>query len=125
MNALTKGCPLLRCQGEKDISSFMIRELVKPPEIVGDEKATEMIRVWLAHDALHVSLLLGMWSDAEDSKFDERDAWGQLLADLTKHIANGMMQSHGWNYDETRNRIRDAFLENYDDKARNVEGTRL
>jgi hypothetical protein len=61
----------------------MKRELIQPPEIAGDEDATEMIRVWLAHNALHVSMLLGMWQDAEESEIDERDAWGELLCDLT------------------------------------------
>ncbi|MGB8353202.1 MAG: DUF5076 domain-containing protein [Chthoniobacteraceae bacterium] len=103
----------------------MIRELIRPVEIAGDENATEMIRMWLAHNALHVSLLVGMWNDAEDCKIDERDAWGELLSDLTKHIANAMMQSNGWDYDATRNRIKDAFLANYDDKSKNIEGTHL
>lgn len=52
----------------------MIRELGRPPEIAGDPHATEMIRVWLAHNQLHVSMLLGMWEDARESKVDERDA---------------------------------------------------
>jgi hypothetical protein len=100
----------------------MKRELIQPPEIAGDEDATEMIRVWLAHNALHVSMLLGMWQDAEESEIDERDAWGELLCDLTKHIANGMMKEYGWDYDATRDRIRAAFLKNFDDKSGKIEG---
>lgn len=99
-----------------------MRPLDPPAEIEGDDHATEMIRVWLAHNTLHVSLLLGMWQDAEDCTIDERDAWGQLLADLTKHIANGMMQSHGWDYDSTRDRMRAAFLRNFDNKDDPIEG---
>ncbi len=100
----------------------MKRELIVPPEIDGDEKATEMVRVWIAHNSLHVSMLLGMWQDAEDSEVDERDAWGELLADLTKHIANGMMKEYGWDYDSTRDRIRTAFLTKFDEKSRKIEG---
>ena len=99
-----------------------MRALNHPPEVAGDEKATEMIRVWLAHNQLHVSMLLGMWQDAKESEVDERDAWGELLADLTKHIANGMMKQYGWDYDSTRDRIRTAFLKNFDDKSRMIEG---
>jgi hypothetical protein len=29
------------------------RELDQPPEIAGDENATEMIRVWIAHNQPH------------------------------------------------------------------------
>lgn len=99
-----------------------MRPLQVPSEIEGDERATEMIRVWLANNQLCVSLRLGMWQDAEDSGIDERAAWGELLADLTRHIANGMMQSHGWDYDSTRDSIRAAFLKNYDEKAGDIEG---
>ncbi len=60
-----------------------------------------MMRIWLAHDELYVSLLLGMWEDAEDCDVDERNAWGELLADTIRHIANGMEQSHGWDKKET------------------------
>jgi hypothetical protein len=87
----------------------MKRALDIPPEAEGDDRASEMIRVWLAHNQLHVSMLLGMWQEAEDSEIDERDAWGVLLADLTRHIANGMMKEYGWDYDSTRDRIRQAF----------------
>jgi|SRR3569833_433474 len=100
----------------------MKRELIQPTGIIGDDRATEMIRVWLAHNQLHVSMLLGMWQDAKESQVDERDAWGQLLADLTKHIANGMMKEYGWDYDSTRDRIRSSFLKDFDDKSGAVEG---
>src|SRR6185503_18949061 len=50
----------------RDVRPHRMRELKHPPEIAGDKKATEMIRVWLAHDQLHVSMLLGMWQDAEE-----------------------------------------------------------
>jgi hypothetical protein len=100
----------------------MKRPLIEPPEIVGDEKATEMVRVWLAHNRLHVSMLLGMWQDAEQSEVDERDAWGFLLADLTRHIANGMMKEYGWDYDSTRDRIKAQFLKSFDQKVGGIEG---
>lgn len=102
-----------------------MRELDRPPEIEGDERATEMIRVWLAHHELHVSMLLGMWEDAEDSQIDERKAWGHLLADLTRHIANGLNQSHGWAVRPTMQWIRQEYLENLADDLHSVEGKYL
>ena len=99
-----------------------MRELNRPPQIAGDDKATEMIRVWLAHNDLHVTMLLGMWQDAPDAGVDERDAWGELLADLTRHIANGMMKEYGWDYDSTRDRIRAAFLKKFEDKSQTIQG---
>ena len=100
-----------------------MRELDRPSEIEGDDRATEMIRVWLAHNKLQVSMLLGMWEDADDSQVDERKAWGHLLADLARHIANGLHRSHGWNERTTIGWIRQEFLENLADDAHSVEGS--
>ena len=100
----------------------MIRELSIPPDTEGDDNATEMIRVWLAHEDVHVSLLLGMWEDAEDCDVDEREAWGNLLADVARHVASGMAQSHAWDQLATLRRIKQAFLENLDLQERRIEG---
>lgn len=91
-----------------------MRELKIPVEVGGDDDATEMIRIWLAHEGLHISMLLGMWQDAEDCDIDERDAWGELLADTIRHIANGMQQSHEWNSEETVAQITRSLLKNLD-----------
>ena len=99
-----------------------IRSLPTPLEIAGDPDATEMIRVWLAHESLHVSLLLGMWEDAADCEIDEREAWGQLLADVARHIANGMAQSHGWDDGATLARIKRAFVENIGHHENTING---
>jgi hypothetical protein len=99
-----------------------VRELQRPPEIAGDDLATEMIRVWLAHNELHASMLLGMWEDAKDCEIDERKAWGHLLADLTRHIAHGLRQSHGWAEKSTIAWIRQEFLESLADNMHAVEG---
>jgi len=78
-----------------------MRELDIFPDVRKDPNATEMIRFFLANDEPHVSLLLGMYEDAEDCNVDELWAWGHILSDIVQHIANGFEQSHGWKYDET------------------------
>lgn len=100
----------------------MVRELDQPPETLDDPEATEMIRVWLAHQDLHVSLLLGMWEDAANPEVDERDAWGTLLADVVFHIANGLGQSHGWSAQETQARISKAFRDRLASQDAGVTG---
>jgi predicted secreted Zn-dependent protease len=99
-----------------------MRELVIPPETEGDSRATEMIRVWLAHQDVHVSLLLGMWEDADDAEVDEREAWGNVLADVARHIANGMRQSHAWEEKDTIAKIKKAFIENIEYQERKISG---
>jgi hypothetical protein len=99
-----------------------MRELPIPIETAGDEDATEMMRIWLAHDDLKISLFLGMWEDADDCDIDERDAWGQLLADTIQHIANGMQQSHGWDKEQTIAQITRSLLKNTDCPLGSVTG---
>ena len=99
-----------------------IRSLSTPMEIDGDPDATEMIRVWLAHGDIHLTLLLGMWADAEDSELDECEAWGNLLADVALHVAHGLQQSHVWERKDTLAKIRRAFLENLDYQERRLSG---
>jgi hypothetical protein len=99
-----------------------MRELGWPAEVATDPKATEMARVWIANKSLHVSMLLGMWADALESNVDERDAWGELLADLTRHIANGLVQSHGWERAATIRRIASAYDDHISRTDINVEG---
>jgi len=99
-----------------------MRELPRPDEIYGDEHATEMVRAWIADGDLRVSLLLGMWADASDSDVDERYAWGELLGDLVRHIANGLRQSHDWPEAVTIASIRAGFLAKLADLESTIEG---
>lgn len=111
--------------GDGNTGVETMRELAIPPETACDNHATEMIRVWLAHEDVHVSLLLGMWEDAADCDDDERETWGNLLADVTRHIANGLRQSHGWKEEETIRKIKEAFLENLSSEHSSIEGKYL
>lgn len=87
-----------------------MQELKIPEGIQGDPDAMEMIRVWIGNKDIHVSMLLGMWEDASDNDIDEREAWGELLADLIRHIANGLTQSHDYNIHASERKIAHALL---------------
>ena len=49
-----------------------------------DPRSLEVLRVWIAGGQQHVALAFGMWEDAA--------AWGLLLADLARHIAEAHAQ---------------------------------
>jgi hypothetical protein len=100
-----------------------MRELVIPAENEGDENATEVARVWLGNGTCNISLLLGMYADAEDSVDDELYAWGNILSDIAQHIANGMKQSHGWDETETMRALRTHFNEAIKSRAPGLVGT--
>ena len=99
-----------------------MRELQIPTGVDGDEHATEMVRFWLAHDQPHLTLLLGMYEDAEDCEVDELFAWGNMLSDIAQHVANGMEKRHGWDFTETVRTITKHFLQAMAERAPGLEG---
>ena len=84
-----------------------MKALDPPHTIEGDPTATEMLRLWAAHNQLMVSINIGCY---EDSEHNEADAWGIILADCANHVANAMNQRYGENPDIVVERIRTAFL---------------
>jgi uncharacterized protein (DUF2267 family) len=57
-----------------------------PGPALSDPEATEIARVWVAHQGQHVSLRVGLWKEPE--------SWGIVLADLVQHIANAYVQEN-------------------------------
>lgn len=55
-------------------------ELQIPEAAKKDSEAVEILRIWIAGGSQHVSLKRGVWEDPA--------AWGLILADLGKHVAN-------------------------------------
>ena len=102
-----------------------MRELPIPSENEGDAQATEMARVWLGNGSCNVSLLLGMYEDAEDCDEDELEVWGYILSDIAQHIANGFKQSHGWDETETMANLRKHFNAAIKERASGLKGKYL
>jgi Domain of unknown function (DUF5076) len=67
-----------------------------PPAAQRDKAAFEVLRVWIAEQGQHVSIRSGAWEDPF--------AWGIVLADLARHIANAHHMSN-------EKIDKDAFLE--------------
>jgi hypothetical protein len=58
-----------------------------PPAATRDPKSVELARVWSAERALHCSLKIGTY---DGTRFLEEEAWGIILADMAKHVANAI-----------------------------------
>jgi hypothetical protein len=99
-----------------------MRELQIPDGVEGDNSATEMVRFWIANGAPHLSLLLGMYQDAEESEVDELWAWGNILSDIAQHVANGLSQSHDFEFTETVERIAGHFVNAMKERAPGMTG---
>jgi hypothetical protein len=82
----------------------MAKPLIIPPAARRDRKSVE--------DGprleLYVVLNIRFWEDPPRG-VDERDAWGILMADMARHIANAHETEYGRDPRETLNFIREAF----------------
>lgn len=59
-----------------------------PPAARADPKAVEMARVWVAQQGLHCVLNVGTY---RDSGFREATAWGVMIADMARHVADALL----------------------------------
>jgi hypothetical protein len=76
-------------------------QLLIPNAAKADLKSFEILRVWVANKGQHISLRVGVWNDPA--------AWGIMLADLAKHIANAYNQDAALDRQKTLRRIEAAF----------------
>lgn len=76
-------------------------QLQIPDTIKGDSTSFEVLRVWIAHQGQHISLRAGVWEDPA--------AWGIMLSDLARHIANSYHQDLGLDRQKTLERIKAAM----------------
>ena len=76
-------------------------QLAIPSGVEEDPNAFEILRIWLAHQGQHVSLRSGVWEDPA--------AWGIMLSDLAKHVANSYYENNGLDRGKTLQRIKAAL----------------
>jgi len=79
------------------------RECIIPKEALNDPKSRELLRAWVANQALHVSLSIpDEWQDAGH--------WGIALADVTRHLADAYHKSEGIDPKLTIQRIQEVLV---------------
>ncbi len=76
-------------------------ELNAPAPALSDPNGLEIARIWVANGQQVVSLRPEIWDDPL--------AWGMMLVDLAKHVANAHEQLGKGNAEEVLNRIRQGF----------------
>lgn len=89
-------------------------QLAIPPMAKADPKSFELIRAWVAQGDLHVSLQLGGWEDPT--------AWGVVLADVLRHVANFYEEKKGIDPEETIARVKAAFDAEVESPTDEAEG---
>ena len=97
-----------------------MRVLVVPPPAQRDPDAVQMLSAWIAERGLHCTMNVGMWSASGQS---EPKAWGILLADVVRHLANAMQEQQGACRDETIEALIDALLEELSEPTSQAAGS--
>jgi hypothetical protein len=92
-----------------------LNQLVVPDVAMKDAEAFEVIRVWIAGGGIQVSLRSAVWDDPA--------AYGVLLCDLMKHIANAYHQNEGRDWHQVYERIRAGFDAEFGSPTDNATGT--
>jgi hypothetical protein len=77
------------------------RELVIPDRVAGDANGSELLRAWACGGKQHISINTGV--------FDDPFAWGMMLVDLARHVANAFDQSGRMKNADVLDRIKRNF----------------
>mgnify|MGYP003382056427 CR=1 FL=1 len=91
-----------------------------PEAALRDPNSIEMLRVWIAEKKLHCSMKVGMYQ--ETMKVPEEVAWGTILADVARHLANALHEGYGHDKSATLRRISDKFLDEIDKSTSAASG---
>jgi hypothetical protein len=81
--------------------SYPKDELVPPPSAIEDAMSFEIARVWVANEAQHVRLRVGVWPDPA--------AWGIVLADLARHVALAYHHAEDHDVEQVLERVLAGF----------------
>src|SRR5512133_1711499 len=91
-------CPLWRARPPASVSSAPSHAMFNfnrkknecpiPPEAITDPNGGEILRAWVAHEALHVSLRI-------PDEWEDPGHWGVALADVMRHLADAYQKSQG------------------------------
>jgi hypothetical protein len=89
-------------------------QLPIPPDAMTDPKSIEMVRAWIVDGGLQASLQMGIWEDVR--------AWGILLADIVKYVADAKEKGGGMDRSQTIRQIRKSFIAELDASTCESEG---
>lgn len=91
-----------------------------PEAALRDENSVEMLRVWIAEEKLHCSLKIGMYRDTMD--IAEEKAWGTILADVARHVANALKAGYSSDVRESIEKLKETFIEELESPTSETAG---
>jgi predicted lipid carrier protein YhbT len=85
-----------------------MRILSIPHDADQDPDAIELLRAWIIHGELNISLAAWVWKD-------EPETWGRLLAEAAGHLADAISKETGRARDTVFDEIRASVSANLDE----------
>ena len=76
------------------------REQPLPPDVIGREDATEVLRAFVIDGGLSIAF---------QRAFEEPDMWGLLLVDVARHASRAYARESGYTEEEALARIIEMF----------------
>ena len=76
------------------------REQPLPPDVMGRDDATEVLRAFVVDGGLSIAFARA---------FEEPDMWGLLLVDVARHASRAYARESAYSEDEALRRIIDMF----------------
>jgi hypothetical protein len=91
------------------------KELLIPPEAIEDPDSFEIMRVWAAKEAQHVTIRDNLNGGAYD--------FGYMLAQLLEHGAQLYTQRDGIDIQDARKKVMSGFQDEIEEPSGNVSGS--
>lgn len=91
-----------------------------PKAALDDRSSVEMLRVWIAKRRLHCSMKVGMYR--ETTNISEERAWGVILADAARNIADALHSGYGVDAKTTLHLIQESFHAELGDPTSSTKG---
>src|SRR5580698_3334758 len=76
------------------------KEQPLPPDVIGREDATEVLRAFVVDGGLSIAFTRA---------FEEPDMWGMLLVDIARHAARAYAKESAYTEDEALARVVEMF----------------
>jgi hypothetical protein len=79
-----------------------------PDAALRDKDSVEMLRARIAEGQMFCSIKVGMYE--ESTNISEAKAWGIILADVTRHLANAMLDEYSLDRSDSIREIKESYL---------------
>ncbi len=97
-----------------------MQERLIPDAALRDPSSWEVLRIWIAENKLHCSMIVGVYE--KNGPLPEDTAWGIILADAAKHLADALANEGLRDRTAALREIARSFAAEIDEPTSEAEG---